>query len=159
MTTNREGLTLAEWRSAAYTSIHPLSFDFASEQWEQGVDPTEWRAAGERFTPPYVRMETPWGEAQGVRELLRGIWFVDTPGHGGAFLSPERQERMHPLLRTTHPYHGLANQWYEEDCDLLRVLLNFGEEFAASESTFDLDAVARAFATHNPDTFKNWSER
>ena len=161
MTQNCEGLTYDEWRAAATGGVGRdfFSDDFARQQWAAGIDPTEWRAAHERFEMPREGMETPWGPAQSVTPVLAGIWCVDTASHGGFYLSPERQDRMHLLLRTTHPLHPFPNQWYEEDLDYLRVVLNFEDEFRASGLHIDVDAAAQSFQGWHPETYKNWRTR
>lgn len=49
-----------------------------------------------------------------------------TAGHGGFHLSPDRNAKIHPLLRKDTP-------WYEEDCEWAIVALSFPELFTGYE--------------------------
>jgi hypothetical protein len=58
---------------------------------------------------------TPWGRADGVREIQRGVRWVNTPGHGGLGVAAGVAEKLlSPAARKLsdfdHGYH-----WYEED--------------------------------------------
>jgi hypothetical protein len=58
---------------------------------------------------------TPWGTPQDITTLERGIFRVETSGHGGYF-APADVMKDWPLdLRTAHTYGGVG--WFEEDCD------------------------------------------
>lgn len=67
--------------------------------------------------------ETPWGDAQHKEQLLDGVWFVETAGHGGLWLSGERRKQIPPNLQN----HG--NQWYEEDCEFNLVVCALKDEW------------------------------
>ncbi len=51
---------------------------------------------------------TPWGPSQGAVRYGEGVVFHSTAGHGEFHLSPDRNARVHPLLRN-------SGGWYEED--------------------------------------------
>jgi hypothetical protein len=51
---------------------------------------------------------TPWGEAQNAEHIAPGIVIVDTDGHGGVKLSPERNAAIPAPLRN-------RSGWYNED--------------------------------------------
>ena len=79
------------------------------------------------------RAHTPWGPSQGATVHADGVVFHSTASHGGFHLSPERNAKVHPMLRT-------ANAWYEEDCHWAAVAHAFPElftdfEMASAEST------------------------
>ncbi len=79
------------------------------------------------------RAHTPWGTSQGATVHADGVAFHSTASHGGFHLSPERNAKVHPLLRA-----GAA--WYEEDCHWAAVAHAFPEfftdfEMASAEST------------------------
>lgn len=57
----------------------------------------------------FSRANTPWGVSQGATRYAEGVVSHSTAGHGGFELSPERNARIHPSLRTTDGF-------YEEDC-------------------------------------------
>ena len=56
---------------------------------------------------------TPWGPAQQTQEIAGGVLWVDTAGHGGLILSPERWEQLPGEVRGCLLNRGFA----EEDCE------------------------------------------
>jgi len=87
---------------------------------------------------PAVGSHTPWGAADHVRTVADGIVDVQTPGHGGYWLSAARLE----VLRAKFPelsdsFAGFP--WFEEDCDWAYVALAFPEHFDAKH----LDAAGK----------------
>lgn len=70
----------------------------------------------------YPRMSTPWGSINTYHRLADGIYTVDTPGHGGLWLS---DERMAELPEHYEPYTG-TRRWAEEDEDAPLVLQYLG---------------------------------
>ena len=58
----------------------------------------------------YEGMRTPWGKAQSVTQVVPGMMFVGTPGHGGIKLSVK-------LNKLVPDYMRAKGGWYEEDCD------------------------------------------
>lgn len=69
---------------------------------------------------------TPWGGSQIAVIYAEGVVFHCTVGHGGFHLSPDRNAKIHPLLRKDAP-------WYEEDCEWAIVALSFPELFTGYE--------------------------
>ena len=67
--------------------------------------------------------KTPWGDAQHTEPLLPGVWFVETAGHGGVWLSEERRKQI-PANLQNHD-----NQWYEEDCEFSLVVCALRDEW------------------------------
>jgi hypothetical protein len=57
-----------------------------------------------------VGSRTPWGEAQNADHIAPGVVIVDTDGHGGVKLSPERNAAIPAALRN-------RSGWYEEDSE------------------------------------------
>lgn len=55
-----------------------------------------------------VGSRTPWGQAQNAQHIAPGIVIVDTDGHGGVKLSPERNAAIPAPLRN-------RSGWYNED--------------------------------------------
>lgn len=73
---------------------------------------------------------SPWGRIDFSEELADGIWQVQTPGHGGIWISPQRRQQMPKELREwLSKYGDTPNGWYEEDCDWVVPCLAFPEEF------------------------------
>jgi hypothetical protein len=66
--------------------------------------------------------QTPWGKADHVSKVTRGIIFYGTPSHGGYHVSKTLNARVDPAWRN-------ALGWYEEDCDWAIVVLTFPEYF------------------------------
>lgn len=57
--------------------------------------------------PPKLKMETPWGVADSIREIIPGIWKIGTPSHGGILLDSLRLEKL--------PKAFSGWEWFEED--------------------------------------------
>ncbi len=74
-------------------------------------------------------MLTPWGNAQNIETISRGLEFVDTPGHGGFRVSHERNKKIPFWIKEeTHGRLGIDG-WYEEDCDWCIPAIVFFREF------------------------------
>ena len=82
---------------------------------------------------------SPWGPVQSQTVFADGIILVTTAGHGGLWLSPERQARMPESCRQT-PYS--SGGWYEEDCDALLPFYRFYEDCAAQLGAVSKDMIA-----------------
>lgn len=82
---------------------------------------------------------TPWGIADHVEQVAEGITFYSTPSHGGYHLSPERvadvPQRYRDYAAKWSKGHG--DQWYEEDCAALAVVLTFPEHFPRAHSSLE----------------------
>ncbi len=72
-------------------------------------------------------MWTPWGESQHVTKIAKGITSVSTSSHGGIKLSPKRHVAVGERFPDFNTYADGA--WYEEDCDVVVVILTFPEAF------------------------------
>lgn len=72
---------------------------------------------------------SPWGVIDGIEVLEEGILFVSTPSHGGAWLSPENLAKMRPALKTPSSFYHAGSPWFEEDCEILRVVIAFPHLF------------------------------
>ncbi|WP_271983580.1 DUF7007 domain-containing protein [Pseudoclavibacter terrae] len=72
--------------------------------------------------------KSPWGEVQHVDHLADGIAAVDTDGHGGVKLSPERNRKIPDAWRS-------KGGWHEEDCEHYFVRATFPEAFVRDEAT------------------------
>lgn len=103
-------------------------------------------------TTPTIK-RSPWGSVDHQAHLADGIDMVSTPGHGGVKLDRRRNALMPEALR-------LPGGWYEEDCDVERVVAIFPEAFI-TERRPDVDAVreaalagVRAWA---PDAYEAWT--
>ena len=73
--------------------------------------------------------ETPWGTPQDVCIIVDGIVRISTAGHGGYWLSPERNKQVPYQDRLkTFCQNGL-NGWYEEDEDYVVVEHVFADLF------------------------------
>jgi hypothetical protein len=75
-------------------------------------------------------MLTPWGNAQNIETISRGLEFVDTPGHGSVRVSHELNKKI-PFWIKEETYCKLGiDGWYEEDCDWCIPVIIFYKEFA-----------------------------
>jgi hypothetical protein len=71
---------------------------------------------------------TPWGQVQHQKQLAPGIVMVSTAGHGGIWLSPERQAQLPAWALEISNSYGPKPMWWEEDCESMVVLYVFFEE-------------------------------
>jgi hypothetical protein len=83
-------------------------------------------------------MNTPWGPSQHTATIADGITEVSTAGHGGIFLSPERNDKV-PIEWRRASFNGQGLRgWYEEDCDVVLVILTFPEVFEKYAGTKEI---------------------
>lgn len=71
---------------------------------------------------------TPWGPVQHQKQLAPGIVMVITAGHGGIWLSPERQAQLPAWALGIPSDYCPKPTWWEEDCESLVVAYVFFEE-------------------------------
>lgn len=76
---------------------------------------------------------TPWGRADHVEQIIPGMWFVTTPGHGGVYVAPERLAQMPAYMQST-PYS--QGGWFEEDVDWCLPVVVFAAELTAADSRY-----------------------
>ena len=92
--------------------------------------------------PPQEGHPSPWGTIDAAQLLADGIVSVQTPSHGGIWLSSARLAQMPPDQRS-------SDGWYEEDCEAAFPLRRFRDE------------VLHAFPAHRLDPYiasmMNWS--
>ena len=84
------------------------------------------------MTPTFAQFpiptHTPWGTPDRAIELAPGILLIDTPSHGGIWLSPERNALIPAWIKALTFASGQGrNGWYEEDCDIAIPLAAFPE--------------------------------
>jgi hypothetical protein len=77
--------------------------------------------------PPRVNDDSPWGPIEYVERWADGIYRVQTPSHGGCWISPERAAEMPAWTRKIKAYAPKPN-WWEEDAEILIVLHLFADE-------------------------------
>ena len=90
-------------------------------------------------TEPHEGGHSPWGRIQDVEPIVKDVWSVSTPGHGGLKLSRRYNARMPAYMRS-------PGGWYEEDIRWSLPVLVFAAEFA--------DQPKLVQAAH--ETAKNW---
>jgi hypothetical protein len=72
---------------------------------------------------------SPWGRIQSVKVFADGVVFVSTAGHGGFWLSTERNRDLQSMM----PFNTFAGGcWYEEDCDACLVAAAFPDLFGGA---------------------------
>lgn len=94
-----------------------------------------------------LRRNTPWGLSDGEQELADGIVDVQTPGHGGIWLSPERQKQLN------WSKNFLKNPtWWEEDSDWAIPYYFFRDDIKASGKAHEFEKnLAAAIGTLKRD--------
>jgi hypothetical protein len=90
-----------------------------------------------------MNMETPWGEAQTVRDIGDGILQVTTACHGGYFVPQELLYRIPESQRDYAAAWSGSGNWFEEDDAARFVEIAFPEHFAAQRVDWAAKYVAR----------------
>ena len=101
-------------------------------------------------------MDTPWGIADEVRIIAKGITLVSTPSHGGIRLSPERLSQIPLELRGLNTYG--RGPWFEEDCEILIPMFVWPEEFQAFGWDVNADKTALGIQQWYPDAYRRYVE-
>lgn len=92
-----------------------------------------------------INSRTPWGTADEVTQIVDGIYWVETPGHGGFYLSEEMNSQVpNSLKQQTFRELGTTG-WYEEDCDWAIVVSVFPEHFDATKIAVAKDILKHFF--------------
>jgi hypothetical protein len=86
-------------------------------------------------------MQTPWGKSDHKHVYAPGIVFYGTPGHGGIKVSKH-------VLAVMPPQYVNRSGWYEEDCEVTKVILAFPHLFPEGAQR---DAAASFARWFNPD--------
>lgn len=71
---------------------------------------------------------SPWGAVQHQEILADGIIFVDTAGHGGIWLSPERAAQLPNWAHSIASTYCSKPTWWEEDCEAVVPMYVFFDE-------------------------------
>lgn len=87
---------------------------------------------------------TPWGGADHVNEVVRGVFAVSTPGHGGLKLDRVRNAKVPAATRQ-------KGGFYEEDCEVFIVFAVHKD--VARHFGVDLDDVALNLARWLPQSY------
>ncbi len=72
---------------------------------------------------------SPWGKPDTVTEYGPGVINVETPSHGGFWLSPDRLAQVPLAWRLARFHPSEDSPWFEEDSDWCMVALTFPELF------------------------------
>lgn len=91
---------------------------------------------------------TPWGRTQAQSQVIPGVWFVSTAGHGGFWLNPQRRRDMPKALLGKRK----GRTWFEEDCEAALVILAFAAEFPADQVEY-AHSSARRWHTDEYEAF------
>ena len=99
-----------------------------------------------RPTPP---RDTPWGRSDHATEIIRGMWTVSTPSHGGIWLSPERLAAVPDYLQRS----WAGAPWFEEDVDWCIPFVVFEAELLLVQDEY---TAATLKGNMHRDTLRNW---
>ena len=104
---------------------------------------------------PRINDDSPWGEIQRIQKIDNGIYWIDTPGHGGVWLSPKH---IKELPKDYKPFTR-DSQWAEEDIDAAVVLKALGYDPVTlfkidgdPNYTFEIGTAVTVFAYKEPFT-------
>ena len=76
-----------------------------------------------------VAQWTYWGQPDECSEIAPGLYWVQTPSHGGFIVAQERLKKMPPMLLTVG--YGAHIGCFEEDCAWSLPVLFFKDEYTA----------------------------
>lgn len=102
----------------------------------------DYHAAGARRFAPRAGDPSPWGTIEEARVIAPGLVSVSTAGHGGYWISAQREERIPAAARS--PFLRQAG-WYEEDVDAAVPAYLWPEAFRA-DAAGQADVRERAAA-------------
>lgn len=140
----RIGRPMSEWtRSDFYGHSGELADEaaFRAAVLEQAEHQREKQALGRREIR--APTHTPWGPSQGAAVFAEGVICHSTAGHGGFHLSPERNSKVHPMLRA-------ADGFYEEDECWAIVAFTFPHLF----TSFERRSAERTMKDSFPDAWE-----
>ena len=95
-----------------------------------------------QFNHKPCKTSTPWGTADSVARVVRGLSFYSTPSHGGYKLGKAASSQIPEVFRN-------ENGWYEEDCESAIVHYYLAQFFEMTE--FEIEGAAsmlREFYPH-----------
>lgn len=95
---------------------------------------------------PQEGHNSPWGIIDAAQSLADGIVSVQTPSHGGIWLSDARLAQMPPDQRST-------DAWYEEDCEAAFPLKHFRDEVLHAFPADSLDPYIDAMMAWSGGSF------
>ncbi len=98
------------------------------------------------FNEPHPPRATPWGPIQRKTREAFGIWSVTTAGHGGIWLSPEKNASVPSYMRDD-------DGWYEEDTAWAAAMLVHAEAFAPARCVVALDTLKTCW----PDAYEQFT--
>lgn len=90
----------------------------------------------ELLEPGVKNMYTPWGQSQYSEQYGIGVVFYETPSHGGFKLATAKNNMVPVMFRNN-------DGWYEEDCEVWKVILTFPELFQTGPTLSGLDVFQR----------------
>jgi hypothetical protein len=79
---------------------------------------------------------SPWGSVQHQHEIAPGIISVSTAGHGGIWLSFERQAQLPAWALQVPSSYCSKPMWWEEDCESQVIMYVFFEEIEKLHGAF-----------------------
>jgi hypothetical protein len=138
------GRPLSEWRRAdfyGHSGELANEAEFRFRVREHAEHKYEKQALG-RFDT-FAEIHTPWGPSQRSTVYDEGIEFHSTASHGGFKLSPERNNRIHRLLRS-------VDGFYEEDCAWAVIAIMFAHLFTG----FERRCAASTLKNWEPDAWE-----
>lgn len=115
-------------------------------------------------------MQTPWGRAEEIVRLERGVSWVSTPGHGGFMVAQGVAKKLLTPEAQSRGYKYCGYLAYEEDCDYAIVLFEH-QEWAEKLGIKSVNGLLSNLSTYNPlyliergidpmqDEFQSWQER
>lgn len=97
-------------------------------------------------------MDSPWGRAQDSKNLIPGVGWISTAGHGGCVISPSRLALMPDYMQGEGNFRG-EGLFYEEDCEWAKVFVVFEAELLASGDAHTVECIKEG---HHTETLRNW---
>ena len=108
---------------------------------------------------------SPWGKIQNKTKLFKGVYWVETPGHGGLKISRSYAINTidYNVVSLMGIYYG-GYYWFEEDCAIFGPILSnekireaYANKIGINEITLRIQAK-KSLELYFPSILKNYFE-
>ena len=93
--------------------------------------------------PATPKVNTPWGNADQVDKLAKGIIQVGTPSHGGIGVKQDVAAEKLSAAARAEAINQHGHLWFEEDCDWAIVAREMPEMFSERHRELAVESLKR----------------
>ena len=80
------------------------------------------------YETTFIPSDSPWGRVDQSEVIISGVVRIFTAGHGGIYLSKERQRMLPAFAKRMPSTYCPKPTWWEEDCEAIIPLYAFYDE-------------------------------